>query len=55
MNWFLWQNKRDGILLEMLNKLTRDERQAESVKKWIIAKGKGTLECCTGFKTKAVL
>lgn len=27
---------------------TRDERQAESVAKWLKNKGRGTLECCTG-------
>ena len=40
---------------EILNNITRDERQAESVRKWITSKGRGTLECCTGFKTEAVL
>ncbi len=28
---------------------TRDERQAESVAKWLKNKGRGTLECCTGY------
>lgn len=28
---------------------TRDERQAESVTKWLKNKGRGTLECCTGY------
>lgn len=35
---------------------TRDERQAESVAKWLQAKGHGTLECCTGYgKTRCSL
>ena len=35
---------------------TRDERQAESVNKWLRAKGRGTLECCTGYgKTRCSL
>lgn len=34
---------------EILNNITRDERQAESVRKWITSKGRGTLECCTGY------
>lgn len=28
---------------------TRDERQSESVAKWLKNKGRGTLECCTGY------
>lgn len=29
--------------------MTRTERQYETVKKWIKAKGKGTIEAGTGF------
>lgn len=29
--------------------VTRDERQEESVRKWLQNKGKGCLECCTGY------
>lgn len=29
--------------------MTRTERQQIAVKKWIAAKGKGTIEGCTGF------
>ena len=43
------------MIRDMFTPLTRDERQAESVRKWITSKGRGTLECCTGFKIEAVL
>lgn len=33
---------------DLFTPITRDERQEESMKKWL-HKGKGTLECCTGF------
>lgn len=33
---------------DLFTPITRDERQEESMKKWL-NKGKGTLECCTGF------
>ena len=29
--------------------MTRTERQKEAVKKWIVAKGKGSIEAATGF------
>lgn len=32
--------------------MTRDERQAMCIEKWRISKGKGTLECATGFGFK---
>jgi len=36
--------------------MTRDDRQKECVRKWISAKCRGTLECCTGFgKTRIAL
>lgn len=34
---------------DLFTPITRDERQEESMKKWLQNKGKGTLECCTGF------
>lgn len=34
---------------DLFTPLSRDERQEESVKKWLQSKGKGTLECCTGY------
>ena len=34
---------------DLFEPISRDERQAESVQKWLNSKGKGTLECCTGY------
>ena len=34
---------------DLFEPISRDERQAESVRKWLKAKGRGTLECCTGY------
>jgi superfamily II DNA or RNA helicase len=34
---------------DLFEPISRDERQAECIKKWFDSKGKGTLECCTGF------
>ena len=34
---------------DLFEPISRDERQAECIKKWFNSKGKGTLECCTGF------
>lgn len=34
---------------DLFTPMTRDERQEESVRKWLQAKGKGCLECCTGY------
>ena len=34
---------------DLFTPISRDERQEESVKKWLQSKGKGTLECCTGY------
>lgn len=34
---------------DLFTPLTRDERQEESVRKWLTAKGKGCLECATGY------
>lgn len=34
---------------DLFTPATRDERQEESVRKWLQSKGKGTLECCTGY------
>ena len=34
---------------DLFEPISRDERQAQSVQKWLNAKGRGTLECCTGF------
>jgi superfamily II DNA or RNA helicase len=34
---------------DLFTPLTRDERQEESLKKWMKNKGIGTLECCTGY------
>ena len=33
---------------DMFAPVTRDERQAESVQKWLSSKGKGTIVACTG-------
>ncbi len=35
--------------------ITRDERQEESVRKWLKANGKGTIVACTGYGGDAVL
>lgn len=36
--------------------LTRDERQEESLKKWLLSKGHGTIEACTGYgKTRVAI
>ena len=41
---------------DLFEPISRDERQAESIQKWLNAKGKGTLECCTGYgKTRCAL
>lgn len=34
---------------DLFTPLTRDERQEESVRKWLKSKGKGCLECATGY------
>lgn len=34
---------------DLFTPLTRDERQEESVRKWLKNKGKGCLECATGY------
>ena len=34
---------------DLFTPLTRDERQEESVRKWLINKGKGTIVACTGY------
>lgn len=34
---------------DLFTPLTRDERQEESVRKWLLNKGKGCLECATGY------
>lgn len=34
---------------DLFTPLTRDERQEESLRKWILSKGKGTIEGCTGY------
>lgn len=33
---------------DLFTPLTRDERQAESLKSWLLNKGKGCIEGCTG-------
>lgn len=33
---------------DLFTPITRDERQEESVRKWIKSKGKGTIVACTG-------
>ena len=41
---------------DLFTPLTRDERQEESVRKWLQNKGKGCLECATGYgKTRCAL
>ena len=36
--------------------VSRDERQAEAVTKWLQSKGKGTIIACTGFgKTRVAI
>ena len=41
---------------DLFTPLTRDERQEESLRKWIKAKGKGTIIACTGFgKTRVAI
>lgn len=34
---------------DLFEPISRDERQAQSVQKWLSSKGRGTLECCTGL------
>ena len=34
---------------DLFTPVTRDERQEESVKKWIKSKGRGTIVACTGY------
>lgn len=34
---------------DLFEPISRDERQAQSVQKWLNSKGRGTLECCTGY------
>lgn len=44
------------MLLETLNKSTRDERQEECIRKWISYKGKATIVAGTGFgKTRVAI
>lgn len=41
---------------DLFTPLTRDERQEESLRKWLLSKGKGTIEGCTGYgKTRVAL
>lgn len=41
---------------DLFTPLTRDERQQETITKWLQAKGKGTVIACTGFgKTKIAI
>ena len=41
---------------DLFEPVSRDERQAESVQKWLNSKGKGCIEACTGFgKTRIAL
>ena len=41
---------------DLFEPISRDERQAICVRKWLESKGKGCLECCTGFgKTRISL
>ena len=41
---------------DLFTPLTRDERQEESLRKWLQSKGKGTIIACTGFgKTKLAI
>ena len=41
---------------DLFTPLTRDERQEESLRKWLKAKGKGTIIACTGYgKTKVAI
>ena len=41
---------------DLFTPLTRDERQEESLQKWLKAKGKGTIIACTGYgKTKVAI
>lgn len=41
---------------DLFTPLTRDERQEESVRKWLKAKGKGTIIAATGYgKTKVAI
>ena len=37
------------IVHDLFEPISRDERQAQSVYKWLKNKGKGCLECCTGY------
>lgn len=37
------------MMKDLFAPVTRDERQEESVRKWLQSKGRGTLECCTGY------
>ena len=34
---------------DLFTPITRDERQEESVKKWILSRGHGTVVGCTGY------
>lgn len=41
---------------DLFTPLTRDERQEESLRKWLMSNGKGTVEGCTGYgKTRIAL
>ena len=41
---------------DMFAPVTRDERQDESMRKWISSKGKGTIVACTGYgKTRVAI
>lgn len=37
------------MMHDLFEPVSRDERQAQSVHKWLENKGKGCLECCTGY------
>jgi len=36
------------MMKDLFAPVTRDERQEESMKKWLQAKGRGTIIACTG-------
>jgi hypothetical protein len=36
-------------MIDLFTPITRDERQKESVNKWLKSKGKGTIVACTGY------
>lgn len=41
---------------DLFTPITRDERQEESLKKWLLSNGHGTIEACTGYgKTRVAI